>query len=200
MYTYQGLTNGQAYTFRVRAVNYYGFSASTSVGPLTPTYCPNLVECGVCVLAPYSVWGGCTIPSCVLQDTAIDDTRMVLCAEGHGCLLEILHDSVWGTITDATSQGTGVVACRALGLRARPSTCYAPDGVCGAITTPATFPPDDGVVVVWLGSVSCDGTEAKVQDCNARTIVGATKWTSAYYKTHADQQDKGICCWPPLPS
>ncbi|EKX41385.1 hypothetical protein GUITHDRAFT_142075 [Guillardia theta CCMP2712] len=185
-YVYEGLTNDQAYMFRVRAVNFYGFSAPAVIGPLTPKYCPNLVECGVCVLAAYSVWGGCTMPSCILQDT-------------EGRRLEILHDSKWGTITGATSQGTGLVACNALGLRGRPSTCYAPDGVCGAITTPATFPPDDGVIVVWLGSVSCVGTEAKVHDCSARTLPGGSKWTDAFYKLHSDQQDKGICCWPPLP-
>ena len=34
-YIYEGLTNDQAYMFRVRAVNFYGFSAPAVIGPVS---------------------------------------------------------------------------------------------------------------------------------------------------------------------
>jgi hypothetical protein len=111
----------------------------------------------------------------------------------------------WGTVSYRSfTQSSADVACRSVGLRARPGACGLATSACGGVNYP---PAVLGTGVIWLEGVDCNGQEITLHDCPAamreRTdsitgVYGLTKWALPQADvTH--EIDVGLCCWPNLP-
>ena len=210
-----GLTNDIDYILILQATNQYGNSSRALSGRFTPMNC--VVEedatCSRCTEPFYNIWMGCTPPPCLTPASPnyadTPHTRLRDCTS-QGCRLEIFHGTPelgqWGTVSYRSfTQSSAAVACRSLGLRARPEVCGNADSVCGGVAYP---PAVLGSGIIWLEGVDCRGTEAKIHDCPAAmrnridSITGVyelTKWGLPQQDT-SHEIDIGLCCWAPLPA
>jgi len=163
-HTITGLVNDVDYIVAVRAVNQYGNSSLALSGRFTPKFCE--VEegaiCSECTQPFYKIWNGCQAPSCATPASPYyvegSHTRLRGCAAG-GCRLEIFYGTPelgqWGTVSFRSfTQTSAEVACRSLGLRARPQACGPDSAGCSGVNYPPAVP---GSGEIWLEGVDCSG-------------------------------------------